>query len=231
MKRNQMALAAGVLGVALLLVGCGRETEKKLEATQQELTIATNDLAAAHAETALVKTQMEQRVGELQQNISRLTEEKAETEKQVSSLKSELEDTRRVSQEKMAQQEAKIDGLEQDKEALTKQIAGVRQDLADLERTHATTVAHLQAMREEYVKLTDANATLEAKLNNLKALKEQIRVVKQEMHEKRVEERKRLDRAEFAMGNHGYLLRDGSWVAPRVPGKYPLSQELHYGND
>jgi hypothetical protein len=46
-----------------------------------------------------------------------------------------------------------------------------------------------------------------------------------------VEEWKRIDRAESAMGNHGYLLRNGSWVVARVPGKYPLNQELHYGND
>ena len=82
-------------------------------------------------------------------------------------------------------------------------------------------------MREEYVKLTDEKAVLEAKLHNLKALKEQIHVVKQELHQKKVEERQRLDRAEYAMGNHGYLFKDGSWVVERAPGSYPLSQEIY----
>ena len=65
-------------------------------------------------------------------------------------------------------------------------------------------------MREEYVRLTNEKAALEAKLHDLKALKEQMSVVKQELHQKKVEERKRLDRAEFAMGNHGFLMKDGS---------------------
>jgi chromosome segregation ATPase len=225
MDRNWIVPAVSLF-VSLLLVGCGRETERKLEATQQELTITSNDLAAAHAETAQVRTQMQQKVGELEQNISKLTEENAQTEKQALSLKSELENTQRESQEKIAQQETKIGGLEQDKQALAKQIVEIRQDLADLEKTHATTVAHLQAMREEFVRLTDAKATLEAKLNNLKALKEQIRMVKQDMHEKKVAEWKRIDRAESALGNHGYLLKNGSWVVAHAPGKYPLNQEI-----
>jgi hypothetical protein len=52
-------------------------------------------------------------------------------------------------------------------------------------------------------------------------------VVKAELHQKKVEELKRLDRAEFAMGNHGYLLKDGSWVVERAPGNYPLNQDLY----
>ena len=68
---------------------------------------------------------------------------------------------------------------------------------------------------------------LEAKLHDLKALKEQIIVVKNELHQKKVEELKRLDRAEFAMGNHGYLLKGGSWVVERTPGSYPLNQDLY----
>jgi chromosome segregation ATPase len=226
MKRNRMGLATGILGVALLLAGCGRETEKKLEMTQQQLAEATNELAAPHTETAQVKTQMQQKMSELQQTILKLTGEKADTEKQILSLKAELESAKNEFQDKFAQQQNKVTALEQEKEALTSRIADVSQKLADLEKTHATTVAHLQAMREEYVKLTDAKVALEAKLHDLKALKEQIHMVKVEMHEKKVAEWKRLDRAESAMGNHGYLLRNGSWVAARVPGKYPLNQDI-----
>ena len=43
----------------------------------------------------------------------------------------------------------------------------------------------------------------------------------------KVEERKRLDRAEFAMGNHGFLMKEGVWAVARTPGKYPLSQEMY----
>jgi chromosome segregation ATPase len=145
----------------------------------------------------------------------------------MATLKTDLE-------QKLQQQQLKVEGLEQDKtnmtselQVLTGQIEEVNQKLANLEKTHAQTVTHLQAMRKEYVKLTNDKAALEARLHDLKALKEQIGVVKQELHEKKVEELKRLDRAEFAMGNRGYLLRGGEWAVERKPGSYPLNQELY----
>ena len=82
-------------------------------------------------------------------------------------------------------------------------------------------------MREEYVRLNNEKIALDAKLHDLKALKEQITVVKQELHQKKVEESKRLDRAEYVMGNHGYFVKDGSQVVARTPGSYPLNQELY----
>ena len=225
MRINVVAMGIGVAGAVLLLVGCGRD--EKLQETQQQLTTATNELAAARAEAVEVKTQMQVKVDELQQNISRLTQEKADTEKQMESLKTDLE-------QKLAEQQSKVHSLETDKANLTTdvkslndQIADVNQKLADLTTTHAQTVSHLQAMREEYVKLTAEKAVLEAKLHDLKALREQITIVKNELHQKKVEEFKRLDRAEFAMGNHGYLLREGSWVTERTPGSYPLNQNLY----
>lgn len=217
MKGNVRTCVTGALGAVLLLAGCGRQTEQKLELTQRQLTAVSNEIVVARAETAEVKTQMQAKISDLQQTVLKLTEEKADTEKKMMSLKSEVE---------KAQQQ--IAALEREKAALTGQIGQVSRSLADLERTHATTVAHLQAMREEYVKLTNEKNVLEAKLHDLKALKEQIYVVRQELHEKKVEERKRLDRAESAMGNHGYLRKEGVWVAARVPGKYPLNQEIRF---
>jgi chromosome segregation ATPase len=226
MRCKIAGLGMGLIGVAMLLAGCGQD--QKLQETQQQLTTATNELAAARAETSEVKTQLQAKVDELQQNVSKLTEEKADTEKQLDSVKTDLE-------QKLQQQQAKADALEQDKtnmtselKVLSDQLDQVNQRLADLQKTHATTVAHLQAMREEYVTLTNQKAALEAKLNDLGALKAQITVVKQEMHVKKVEELKRLDRAEFAMGNHGYMLKEGSWTTvTQAPGSYPLSQELY----
>jgi chromosome segregation ATPase len=226
MRCKVAGLGMGLIGAAMLLAGCGQD--QKLQETQQQLTTATNDLAVARAETSDVKTQMQAKVDELQQNISKLTEEKADADKQMQSLKADLE-------QKVQLEQTKVETLEQDKtnmtselKVLSDQLDQVNQRLADLQKTHATTVAHLQAMREEYVTLTNQKAALEAKLNDLVALKAQITVVKQEIHAKKVEELKRLDRAEFAMGNHGYLLKEGSWMTvTQTPGSYPLSQELY----
>jgi chromosome segregation ATPase len=225
MRINVVAMGVGVVGAVMLLAGCGQD--QKLQETQQQLTTATNELAAARAEAVDVKTQMQAKVDDLQQNISKLTQEKADSEKQMDSLKSDLE-------QKLQEQQSKVHSLETDKanlttelESLNTQIADINLKLTELTTTHAQTVSHLQAMREEYVKLTAEKAVLEAKLHNLKDLKDQITVVKVELHQKKVEELQRLDRAEFAAGNHGYLLKEGSWVVERTPGSYPLSQDLY----
>ena len=232
MKHTIMGMGIGMLGAAMLLAGCG--SGQKLEQTQQQLATATNELAVARTETSTVKTQMQAEVDELQQTILKLNDDKADAEKKLSSLKSDMDSQQQQFQLKLQQEQATVETLTQDKtnmtselKVLTDQIADVNQKYADLEKTHATTLAHLQAMREEYVRLNNEKIALDAKLHDLKALKEQIYVVKQELHQKRVEERKRLDRAEYAMGNHGYFVKDGSMVVERTPGSYPLNQELY----
>jgi hypothetical protein len=77
------------------------------------------------------------------------------------------------------------------------------------------------------VKLSKDKAALEAKLHDLNALKTQINTVKQELHAQKVAERRRLDRAAVALGNGGFLMKDGKWVTAPTPGKYPLIQEIH----
>jgi len=169
----------------------------------------------------------EVKVNELQQNISKLAAEKTDVENKMESLKVDLE-------QKLDAERTKVQSLESDNSSLTaqtkslnNQLADINQKLTELQNTHAQTVSHLQAMREDYVRLTTEKAVLEAKLHNLKALKDQITVVKLELHQKKVEELQRLDRAESAVGNHGYLLRDGSWVVERRPSSYPLNQDLY----
>lgn len=228
MKCKFMWMGIGMVGAALILAGCG---DQKLE---QALNTATNELAVARAETTTVKTQMEAKVDEMQQTISKLTDDKAEDDKKIASLNTDIASQQQQYQSKLQEEQSQIDALTQDKtnmtselKVLTDQIADVDQKYTDLEKTHATTVAHLQAMRDEYVRLNNEKVALEAKLHDLKALKQQITVVKQEIHEKKVEEGKRLDRAEYAMGNHGYFVKDGTVVVARTPGNYPLSQELY----
>jgi len=225
MKGRIVTVGIGLVSAVTLLAGCGQD--QKLQETQQQLTTATNELAAARVEVAEVKTQMQVKVDELQQNISKLTAEKTDVENRMGALKVDLE-------QKLDAERTKVHALESDNSNLTAQtksldaqLADTNQKLTELQNTHAQTISHLQAMREDYVRLTAEKAMLEAKLHNLKALKDQISVVKLDLHQKKVEELRRLDRAEFAVGNHGYLLRDGSWVVERRPGNYPLNQDLY----
>ena len=117
--------------------------------------------------------------------------------------------------------------LTADIKTVNQQLAGVNQKLADLEKTHATTVGHLTAMREDYVALTKEKVSLESRLHDLTALKEQLQLVKQEIYQRKVDERKRLDRAEAALGNGGFLMKSGTWSAPHYSGKYPLTEDIH----
>ena len=71
MRRNVVAMGIGFVGAVMLLAGCGQD--QKLQETQQQLTTTTNELAAARAEAIDVKTQMQAKVDDLQQNISKLT--------------------------------------------------------------------------------------------------------------------------------------------------------------
>jgi regulator of replication initiation timing len=176
MRINVVAMGIGVAGAVMLLAGCGRD--EKLQETQQQLTTATNELAAARAEVVEVKTQMQVKVDELQQNISKLTagEGRYREADGVAQGRPGAEAGGAAVEGPLARngQGEPDDGVK----SLNDQIADVNQKLADLTKTHAQTVSHLQAMREEYVKLTAEKAVLEAKLHDLKALKEQITVVK-----------------------------------------------------
>ncbi|HVM60117.1 MAG TPA: hypothetical protein VMV72_04555 [Verrucomicrobiae bacterium] len=225
MKGNMVIAGISFVGAMMLLAGCGQD--QKLQQTEQQLTVATNELAEVRAEVADVKTQMQVRVNELQQDISKLTQEKSATETQMQSIKTELQQKLDAEQSKSRALEAQNSDLTAQLKSVNDQLTDVNQKLADLTKTHETTVAQYQAMREDYVNLTTQKAVLEARLHDLKALKSQIVVVKNELHQKRVEELKRLDRAEYAMGNHGFLLKDGSWVVERTPSHYPLNQDLY----
>ncbi|HTS20074.1 MAG TPA: hypothetical protein VMP11_21040 [Verrucomicrobiae bacterium] len=225
MKRGVIIVGMGFVSALVLLAGCGQD--QKLQETQQQLTVATNELAQVKAEVVTIKTQMQVQVEALQENLTKLTQEKMSTERQMRSMQTDLQQKLDAEQTKSHSLETQNADLTTQLKTVNDQLADVSQKLADLTKTHETTIAQYQAMREDYVKLTAERAVLEAKLHDLKALKDQIVVVKNELHQKRVEELKRLDRAEYAMGNHGYLLKDGSWVVERSPGSYPLNQDLY----
>lgn len=194
------------------------------QAAQKQIADARADAAARSNEVVAAQTQ----IAQLQQSA---TEERARTEQLLGTLTNQLAAAQTEAQEKQTridELEKKGGALESEIDVVTRQLMDVDGKLADLEQVHEGTVENLKAMREDYVRLTKEKATLEAKLHNLKALKEQIRVVKEELHAQRVAESQRIERAQTALGNGGFVMKGGTWVSvPKGPaGKFPLTQEI-----
>jgi len=204
--------------------------------TREKMAVASNEVVIAQAQVTQIKEQaemnaksLETKTKNLESEVTRLCGEKTQAEQALAGLSNRLEHARQQAE----QQQMKVQMLEQNKEKLTEQItmvsnqlAQVQQKLAALETAHTTTVGHLTIMRQDYVALKKDKAALEVRLNDLKALQAQIRLVKQEEHARKVEEWRRTDRAETALGNGGFLMKQGVWVRPSQTGSYPLTQEI-----
>jgi chromosome segregation ATPase len=238
-----MKLAIGLLVVAVivlaaLLVNLKQTANRESAAAREQLTAVSNEVTAARTETGGVKAQMGEQAAASELKISALTAEKAQAEEQIQQLTNQLS----VVQLKLQEEQQKVGELEQETQrqsaqigTITNQLVTAQQELTALGESHKVALGHLAAMREEYVVQAQEKAALDAKLHNLGALKEQIHVVKVEMHNQKVTEWKRSDRAGLALGNGGFLLKEGKWVAtpaaPSSPGKFPLTQEIRAPND
>lgn len=222
-----MRIAAIVLLMALIVVGALYMSSKR--AASRQLALASNDVAAAQRQIAEIKTQMQAKVDTLAADVEKLTGEKAIADAGLLALSNQLDAARhelRQEREKAATFARESDSLAGQVQTLTNRVIAVENSLWALRQTHATTVRHLTAMREDYVALTRDKAALEAKLRDPDALRSQLRAVKQEQHARKVEERHRLDRAETALGNAGFLMKRGQWVSAPTPGRYPLIQDI-----
>lgn len=223
-----MRIAIAILAVAVITLSA--LFYRSEQSARQNQMIASNEVAAARAEVATVRAEMELQVGELHRQIATLDADRARDAQQLETLTNELNGARdALEQTKGKLEAAENEGarLAAEIEAVSNQLVNVEQKLAELQKTHEVTLGHFTAMREDYVRLTGERAQLEAKLHSLKALKAQINVVKQELHAQKVVERQRLDRAEKALGNGGFLMKDGQWARAPTPGDYPLTGEIH----
>lgn len=210
--------------LAVLYFSARQAARQQVAAAQTAATAASNDVVTARHELDDTRGQLAQ----IQQSAA---EERDRSQQLLETLTNQLASA----QIEVERKQARIDELEKKNAALDSEIGvvsgqlrDVEQKLAALDATHRDTVGNLVAMREDYVKLTKEKTALEAKLHDLKALREQVRAVKAELHAQKVAERQRLDRAATALGNGGFMMKEGAWVSMPRPrtGKYPISQEI-----
>ena len=100
---------------------------------------------------------------------------------------------------------------------VSNQLVSVRQQLTGLQRTHKATEAELSALRDREAALVLEKTSLERQLNDLDALKNQIRLVKRHIREQKITEWKRQDEIAAAKGNNGLLLKNGQWLSISKP--------------
>lgn len=210
--------------LAILYFSARQAAREQVANAQTAATAASNDMTVAHNE-----------LNETRAQLTQVERSAAEEQERSQHLLSTLTNQLAAAQVEVEQKQSRVDDLEKQNSALNSEIdvvAGqldkVKQQLTALENTHESTVNNLRAMREDYVALVAQRAALEAKLHDLKALRAQIRAVKDELHAMKVAERARLERAETALGNGGFVMKEGSWVSiPRTPaGKFPLTEEI-----
>jgi len=224
MKALAAVLALVVAVLAVLFFSARQAAQKQIADAQAEAVAKGNEVVAAQQQLADAHAQLTQ----LQQGA---VEERARTEQLLGTLTNQLvaaQTEAQAKQTRIDELEKKGGALESEIDVVTRQLMDVDAKLAQLETVHEGTVENLKAMREDYVRLSKEKTVLEAKLHNLKALKEQIRVVKEELRAQRIAESQRIERAQTALGNGGFVMKGGTWISvPKGPaGKFPLTQEI-----
>jgi len=196
-----------------------------------------SDQLSAQAEVAVVKSQLAARTTELEQRTvekakteEQLVQAQAQSRQQAESFRKELEAAQQAAQQaaeqQIAEQARKIKTLETErgqlKQSLTaasNQLGIVKKKLSDLEKAHAETLAMVEKLRQQVMRLEMENASLQRRLNDLEALREQVRIVKQRLWDAKLAELKRQNEEGLAKGNRGFIMQDGRWTitAPQSP--------------
>ncbi len=238
MKTLVTVLVVALVLLGILVIFVKQSSEKQLTAAREGLATAKADLAAARAELGVaqtelsgIRTQMNARITELQQTVDKLSAEKAQAGEKLVTIGGELN----TLMTEVQQQKVRAQNLEElsltfsnQLQQVTTELGNVKTAYTNLEKAHTDTLGHLAALREDYVDLNQEKTALEAKFNDLTALRLQVATVKRHMHEEKISDRERLDQAATLAGNGGFLMRQGEWLSLSTETrKFPLTEEIH----
>jgi chromosome segregation ATPase len=224
MKIAVIILAIVLVVVGLIALNSHHQAQEQLARAHEQIVAQSNEVAVAQgqtetaqAEAAGVKTQLQSQavhVTTLEKSVQTLTAEKTAAQQEAQQFKTRAD----TLQSNLVAEGAKLASAETEKTRLLGQLGGVSnqlvvvgKQLGDLEKSHAATAAELQALRDQQEALEMEKKSLVRQLNDLDALKAQIRLVRQERWKERIADWKRSDEAGSASGNHGLLFKLGQW--------------------
>jgi len=233
MKITIAVLAVVTLAFSWLLIR-SQTTVKGLRENvaglQKQLDETNSQLQRAQTEIESVKRRMQAEVDQLQQSLAVVREEKSGLEEHWKSATTELADVRGELEKRQVNERtlsATTQKLQATLDAVSQELTETKQSFATLQEEHSTTIKHLTAIRDDYVKLNKEYADLVAKWNDLQSLQAQIAAVKRALHAEKVAQRDRDNRAGMALGNRGYFMKGGSWTKPQETGKFPLNEGIY----
>ncbi len=146
----------------------------------------------------------------------------AKTNKKVTDLKSQISDLR--SENEMLQEDVKILArvaeekgiIEAELEEVKAGLEEARVEISDLKLDNRDLVArldelikHKEALEARLTTVTKEKGELLAILNSLTELKKAVRNVKQRIREERILALRELDKNKLALGNRGFIIKDG----------------------
>lgn len=223
MKNAVVILAVGLVALGAFYFYHQQTAREQLTAVRAQVVATSNLVVEAQKEVGAVKEQLVQQAGKtsaLEKQVVTLGTEKARTEQQLQQARQEAAEL----QKKVAAEQDQITTMETEKQRLTGQLttvngrlATVQKELAELQETHRGTVKDIEALRDEKEALEMAKASLERRMNDLGALRDQIRYVKQQMWEQKVAEWKKAYAVLTAAGNKGFLFQQGQWRSVGKP--------------
>jgi len=198
-----------------------RVASNQVVVTSSQLTLMSNQLATAKAEIVKVKTQLavvKESVQEKPVTTAKTGKPKGDRTGPPSSHTKTADargtDTKQ-SPPPVSDHEAE---LQVKLATVTKELTKVRQQLTDSEYSKTTTEQELKALRGRYTALELEKESLLRQLNDLAALKAQIRLVEQRLRQTRIEASKRADQRALETGNRGMMMKDGQWRTVQVLG-------------
>ncbi len=213
-----MRVVVILLTVGLLIVGLLYFNEvQNAKTAHEQLLITSNQVVAAKLELTSIRTQMIERVTELE---STTTTEKAKADEHIAQLQERV----KVVEQDLRDEKNKLASVEDHRTkvvtllgTVSNQLVTVRHQLADLTVTHTATEMELDALHDREDALEMEKTSLERQLSDLDALKSQIRLVKRRLWEEHIAEWKRQDQEAAAHGNKGVIFQRGQWQATGKP--------------